>query len=71
MTRQAKAIPGELVAKRSFWRKQIARWERSGQAQRRFCAKHGLALSKQLAQVLSQFPVERLAPQLREISNLE
>ncbi len=46
MTRQqAKTIPDELSDKRSFWRKQLALWGRSGVSQRAFCVRHGLALS--------------------------
>ncbi len=35
----------DAAAKRAGWVKQIRDWERSGQTQRAFCAKRGLALS--------------------------
>lgn len=36
---------GSVLVKRVRWAKHIAQWEESGQTQKAFCAKHGLALS--------------------------
>lgn len=33
------------MTKQAYWRKRVGQWERSGQSQREFCAKRGLALS--------------------------
>jgi hypothetical protein len=33
------------MTKRALWKKCVGQWERSGQSQREFCAKRGLALS--------------------------
>lgn len=33
------------MTKQAQWKKRIGQWERSGQSQRGFCAKRGLALS--------------------------
>jgi hypothetical protein len=40
-----KASAGDMVVKRALWSKRIGQWEGSGQTQRAFCAKGGLALS--------------------------
>jgi hypothetical protein len=45
MTGKAKVVGGEAAAKRAYWGKRIAEWERSGQTQRAFCAQRDLALS--------------------------
>ncbi len=34
-----------MAAKRADWGQRIREWERSGQSQKAFCAKHGLVLS--------------------------
>jgi len=33
------------MTKRALWKKRMGQWERSGQSQREFCAKRGVALS--------------------------
>jgi hypothetical protein len=33
------------MTKQAYWKKRVGQWERSGQSQRGFCAKRGLALS--------------------------
>ena len=33
------------ATKRAYWGQRITEWERSGQSQKAFCAKHGLVLS--------------------------
>lgn len=45
MTDKGKAGRAEAVAKRAYWARRIAEWERSGQSQKAFCAEHGLVLS--------------------------
>ena len=40
----AEAAKGES-AKRRYWGRRIGEWQCSGQSQRVFCARHGLALS--------------------------
>ena len=45
MTGKTKVALSEAAAKRAFWGKRITEWERSGQTQRAFCARRGLALS--------------------------
>ena len=45
MTGKTKVAGGEAAAKRAYWGKRIAEWERSGQTQRAFCAQRDLALS--------------------------
>jgi len=45
MTGKTKVAGGEVAAKRAYWGKRIAEWERSGQTQRAFCAQRDLALS--------------------------
>lgn len=41
----SKVAGGAATAKRAYWDKQLSEWERSGQAQRVFCAQRGLVLS--------------------------
>ena len=36
---------GALAAKRVYWGKRVAEWERSGQTQKAFCIERGLVLS--------------------------
>jgi len=45
MTGKTKAAGSDAAAKRAYWGKRIAEWERSGQTQRAFCSQRGLALS--------------------------
>ena len=45
MTGKTKVALSEAAAKRAYWGKRITEWERSGQTQRAFCARRGLALS--------------------------
>ena len=45
MTSKPKVVGGERAAKRAYWGKRLAEWERSGQTQRAYCAQRGLALS--------------------------
>ena len=45
MAGKTKVAGGEAAAKRAYWGKRIAEWERSGQTQRAFCAQRDLALS--------------------------
>jgi len=33
------------MTKQAYWKKRVGQWGRSGQSQREFCAKRGLALS--------------------------
>jgi len=40
-----KAGASGMAVKRALWSKRIGQWEGSGQTQRAFCAKRGLALS--------------------------
>lgn len=44
MSREPKVNAGE-AAKREEWARRIAEWEGSGQSQKAFCARRGLALS--------------------------
>ncbi len=39
------AVQTEAAAKRAYWKRRNAEWERSGQSQRAFCAERGLVLS--------------------------
>ena len=41
----SKVAGGAATAKRAYWDKQLSEWERSGQAQRVFCAQRGLKWS--------------------------
>lgn len=45
MTINSKVAGGAAAAKRAYWDKQLSEWERSGQAQRVFCAQRSLVLS--------------------------
>jgi hypothetical protein len=45
MTDETRVARREGAAKRAYWGERITEWERSGQTQRAFCAKRGLALS--------------------------
>jgi hypothetical protein len=45
MGEKVEAGQGALAAKRAYWRKRVAEWERSGQTQKAFCVERGLVLS--------------------------
>lgn len=45
MSETEQAGQGAVATKRAYWGQRIAEWERSGQSQKAFCAKHGLVLS--------------------------
>jgi len=45
MSETEQAGQGAVATKRAYWGQRIREWERSGQSQKVFCAKHGLVLS--------------------------
>lgn len=45
MRDKVKAGESEAAAKRAYWGRRIAEWERSGQSQKAFCGARGLVLS--------------------------
>lgn len=45
MSEKATDVQGALAAKRAYWGQGISEWERSGQAQKVFCAERSLVLS--------------------------
>ena len=45
MSETGEAGQGAVTTKRAYWGQRITEWERSGQSQKAFCAKHGLVLS--------------------------